>query len=185
MKELDEVTIRRAASGTMAAFRHVYDYYSPFVWRVVYRLVNGDTAAAEQIMQDVFVKIHSTMSRFRYNSAFSTWLYRITYNEAMAYLNGRSKNARRLVPYNDHSVHVDATDDQCEHRDTVGTLLKTLTPQERFLLIAREVNDIPFEDLAAITGKTTGALRTMLHRLKENLRKGFDYETGRVLSHVV
>ncbi len=184
MKELDDITLQSAAKGKRAAFKQLYDHYSPFVWKVVFRTVNGDTDAAKHITQDVFIRVHKMMKKFRFNAAFSTWLYRITYNESMAYLKSRSKYSNRLVEYDDTQKARD-TKDTLEDKDTVEKVLKNVSPDERFLLVAREVNDIPFEELAAVTGKSAGALRTMLHRIKENLRKGFDYETGKILSGTV
>lgn len=180
MKELDDITLKSAAKGKQTAFKQLYDHYSPVVWKVVFRTVNGDTDAAEHITQDVFIRVHKMIKKFRFNAAFSTWLYRITYNESMAYLKSRHKYSRRLVEYDDTQKARD-TKDTLEDKDTVEKVLKNVSPDERFLLVAREVNDVPFEELAAITGKSAGALRTMLHRVKENIRKGFDYETGRIL----
>ena len=184
MKELDDITLKSAAKGKQAAFKQLYDHYSPFVWKVIFRTVNGDTNAAEHIMQDVFIRVHKMMKNFRFNAAFSTWLYRITYNESMAYLKSRHKYSKRLVPYDDTHKTGDIKD-ALEEKNTLENVLRKVSPDERFLLVAREVNEIPFEELAAITGKSAGALRTMLHRIKENLRKGFDYETGRILQQTV
>ncbi len=184
MQELNDITLHSAAKGKQTAFKQLYDHYSPFVWKVVFRTVNGDTNAAEHIMQDVFIRVHKTMKKFRFNAAFSTWLYRITYNESMAYLKSRTKYSKRLVEFKD-TQNAEEIKDTLEDKDTLENVLKNVSPDERFLLVAREVNDIPFEELATVTGKTAGALRTMLHRLKENLRKGFDYERGKILSGTV
>lgn len=184
MQELDDITIKQAAKGNRRAFRKLYDHYSPFVWKVVYRTVNGNQSNAEVITQNIFVKVHSALNTFKFKASFSTWLYRIIYTESMTYLNKIKKVNERLVVY-DESIGNGEKGEPYENKDMVSAILRALSPTERFLLIAREVNDIPFEQLVEITGKSSGSLRTMLHRIKENIRKGFDYETGRVLSKAV
>ena len=172
MKELDEITIKSAAKGDKKSFKKVYDHYSSFVWKVIFRTVNGDREAAEKILQDVFIKVYRKLSSFKFSASFSTWLYRTTYNETLQYLNKKKKQKERVVPFND-SHGKEEKNEPYENRELVSMILKKLTPNERFLLVAREVNDIPFEDLAEITGQKAGALRTQLHRLKENIKSHY------------
>lgn len=172
MKELDEITIKSAANRNADSFKKLYEHYSPFVWKVVFRTMNGDTDAAEQIMQDIFIKVYKVLQSFRFNSTFSTWLYRISYNMALTFIAKQKKQRQITVVFNDSIGKTDG-DSTYESRDTVENILKRITPKERFLLVAREVNDIPFEELAIITGRTSGSLRTQLHRIKENLRRNF------------
>lgn len=184
MTELNDITIEKAASGNKRSFRELYDFYSPFVWKVVFRTVNGDMYGATQVTQDVFVKVHRVLHSFKYDASFSTWLYRITFNTCMTYITKKATYNKRTITFDDE-INTMEKNNTYEEKNMVHTIFKTLTPEERFLLVSREVNDIPFEELAEITGKNSGAHRTMLHRLKEHIRKGFDYETGRVLSRAV
>lgn len=184
MNELNDITIKKAANGSKKDFKELYDFYSPFVWKVIFRTVNGDDYDAKQLTQDVFVKMHSVLKSYKFNAAFSTWLYRITYNESMTYLAKKVKLNKRTIEYKD-SYNKKEFCDEYENRDMVTAILKTLSPKERFLLVSREINNIPFDELSEIIGKNPGTLRTMLHRIKENLKKGFNYETGKVLSVAV
>ena len=172
MNELDEITVKSAAKGDKKSFKKVYDHYSSFVWKVIFRTVNGDREAAEKILQDVFIKVYRKLSSFKFSALFSTWLYRITFNETLLYLNKKKKQNERVVPFND-SIGKEEKNEPYENRELVSMILKKLTPKERFLLVAREINDIPFEDLAEITGQKAGALRTQLHRIKENIKKHY------------
>ena len=171
MQELDDITIKSAARGNRKSFKAVYDYYSPFVWKVAYRTLNGDREAGEQVVQDIFIKVYNHLKDFKFNASFSTWLYRIAYNELLAYLNKRKKISARDVVYDD-SIGGDGKN-AYENRELVAMILKRLTAKERFLLVAREVNNIPFEDLAAVTGDNPGALRTQLHRIRESIKTQF------------
>jgi len=175
MNELDEITIKSAAKGDKKSFKKVYEHYSSFVWKVIFRTVNGDRDAAERILQDVFIKVYKKLSTFKFSASFSTWVYRITYNEALLYLNKKKRQNERRVPLND-SLSKEEKNMHYENKELVTMILNKLSPGERFLLVAREVNDIPFEDLAHITGQTSGALRTQLHRIKENIKRHYTSE---------
>ncbi|MBD3316348.1 MAG: sigma-70 family RNA polymerase sigma factor [Chitinivibrionales bacterium] len=175
MKEIDELTIKAAAKDQKGAFKRIYDHYAPFVWNVVYRTVRGDTDAAKEIMQDTFVKLHGSLNAFRFNAAFSTWLYRIAWNATMTHMAKRRRERERYVPL-DPETPGPGRSGGFEAREAVSGILKKLTPEERFLLVSREVQGVSFEELAKITGRKEGALRTRLHRIRGAVRKEVDYE---------
>jgi RNA polymerase sigma-70 factor (ECF subfamily) len=173
MKELDEITIRRAAKKDQQAFRQVYDYYSLFVWKVIFRTVNGDTEAAKEVVQETFIRVYTSLGSFGFNSALSTWIYRIAYNTANTYLS--KKKSKRLVDGLDVDLLVDGkTKENYENKEIVEALLSAVSPEERFLLMGREVEGTSFEELARITGKSSEALRTLMSRLKARLRATYD-----------
>ncbi|MBD3241094.1 MAG: sigma-70 family RNA polymerase sigma factor [Chitinivibrionales bacterium] len=173
MQEVAVDTLREASKGDDSAFRRLYEHYAPVVWRQVVRMAQGDEELAAQITQDVFVRVHAGLRRFDGRSAFSTWLFRIAYNRAMTVLTRRQRQRRRTVPLHDEIPGREDTG-RLEAREIVQRLLAPLSPDERFLLVAREVDGVPFEELATITGRKPGALRTQLSRLKRALREGGD-----------
>ncbi len=168
MKEIDDLTIKRAVHGDKDAFKSLYSHYSPFLWRILFKMVSGDQTQAQELLQDSFVKIYSALKHFRSDSSFSTWAYRIAYNESMHALARRTKQ-KTWIPFDDQISGKSKTDSYNE-REFVSKLLKSLSPQERFLLIAKEVDDFSYEEISEITGQSAGALRTKLHRIKEQLR---------------
>ena len=175
MNELDEITIKSAAKGDKKSFKKVYENYSSFVWKIIFRTVNGDRDAAEKLLQDVFIKVYKKLSSFKFSASFSTWLFRITYNETLLYLRKKKKQNERVILFDD-SMGKAIKNDLYENKELVTMILNYLQPNERFLLVAREINNIPFEELAEITGQTSGALRTQLHRIKDTIKKHFKTE---------
>lgn len=175
MVEIDASIIKAAAGRSSDAFRKLYDYYSPFVWKVVYRTVNGDKDASAQIMQDVFIKVYLSIKSYRFEAAFSTWLYRIAFTKSMNYLRRHARRRRRFGTL-DEAIGGATVSERIEARDLIRRALAALTPEERFLLTAREVDNISFDELEKITGRTQGSMRTRISRIKDNLRKDFAYE---------
>jgi RNA polymerase sigma-70 factor (ECF subfamily) len=177
MEELDPGIIKAAAKGDRTAFKALFDHYSPMVWKVVFKTAGGEMDVAQEVMQEVFVKVHRSLKGFKQASAFSTWLYRIAFTTAMTLLARKSRHRSRHVVLDDqHPGHGRSSAVALEQRDTVQRILTTLTPDERFLLIAREIDDLSYDELAQVTGHSSGALRTRISRIKENIRQGFNYE---------
>jgi RNA polymerase sigma-70 factor, ECF subfamily len=172
MTEIDEITIRQAAKKDQRAFRRIYDHYSSFVWKVIYRTVNGNTDAAKEIVQETFIRVYSSLSSFAFNSALSTWIYRIAFNTANTYM---AKNSRKKIFISQEMDLLTETTfrKSYEDKEIVGILLNTVSPEERFLLMSREVEGITFEELSEITGKSPESLRTSVSRLKDKLRTAY------------
>jgi RNA polymerase sigma-70 factor (ECF subfamily) len=156
--------------NSQRGFKKIYDYYAPLVWRLVFRTL-GNEIDAKIVLQSVFVVVYKSIKNFRYESAFSTWIYRITLNETIKFINKRK--SRRELPLNEN-IEVKSSFDGISDRYLAKKILESLSAQERFLLVSREVDGISFDELAEITGKTSGALRVEISRLKQKIRENFN-----------
>src|SRR5512133_184860 len=168
MKELDSITLHRAIKGDRKAFKALYDHYSPFVWRIVFKMVSGDQFLAQELLQETFVKLHSALTNFRGESGLSTWIYRIAYNLGITTFNQR-KRFTVLDDTENALVGNDRTDSY-DNREFIKKVLAELSADDRFLLVAREVDGMSYDEISEITGQNEGALRTRLYRIKEQLR---------------
>ncbi|NLP01638.1 MAG: sigma-70 family RNA polymerase sigma factor [Fibrobacter sp.] len=175
MEELDKITIHRAVKGEKAAFKALYDFYSPFVWRVVMRMT-GDRNIAAELLQETFINVHRSLGKFKCESAVSTWIYRIAYNAVLNFANKQTRFRSHQL-YDDNKFVRNETGGY-EMKDLVEKVLSQLSVEERFLLVAREIDGLTFEEIESVTGSSAGALRTRLHRLKENIRNRFRDESG-------
>jgi len=169
MRELDELTVRRAAKKDEHAFKILYDYYAPFVWKVVYKTVNGDHNEAVEIVQETFIRVYKSLNAFSFNSGLSTWIYRIAFNTAKSYILKRKKRSA-ITEFDDEKYWNNKNDATYETKDVVKFLLDKLSPADRFILTSREIEGITFEELSEITGKSSEALRTKVSRIKGLLR---------------
>ena len=175
MQEIDDITLKAAQKGNKTAFKRLYDLYAPFVWRVVYRTAGGDEDAVRHIVQDTFIRIHGALKTYKREAALSTWIYRIAYNTAQSFLQKRKRQWERQTPFDDSIPCSEESVDGFDIREQVRVLLESCTPQERFLLTA-SAEGFSFEELSHISGKSEGALRVRLHRIKERIRKEAAYE---------
>lgn len=151
-------------------FKKIYDFYAPFVWRILLRSLRNENDS-QVVMQSVFMVLHKNIKNFRFESAFSTWIYRIALNETIKFVNKRKR--RRELPL-DENIEVKSSEDKISNKDLTKKILDSLSTEERFLLVSREIDGVPFEDLAEIMKKTSGALRVEISRLKQKIRESFN-----------
>jgi RNA polymerase sigma-70 factor (ECF subfamily) len=175
MQEIDDITIQQAKRKNRAAFKRVYDYYAPYAWKVAFRTMHGDQLAAQEAVQDTFIRVYNALAKFDNASAFSTWIFRITYNACMTLL---SKQVRRnsMVTLDENTVQSPSNTEKIDMKELVQKILFSLSAEERFLLTGREILGFSYEELADITSKNAGLLRTQLFRLKEKIREKFGEE---------
>ncbi len=138
---------------------------------------------AEEAAQDIFIKAYQSLGKFKGNSSFSTWLYRITKNHCLDVL--RKRNRRKtysldsLMEEEGDQIHklfstsaVAAS--QFENRDLVGKILSTLPEDYRVILTLREADGLEYQDIADVLDCSLDAVKGRLSRarkqLQENLR---------------
>lgn len=166
---------------TDAAFEQIMREYGTRVLRLVTFLVK-DRSLAEDITQDVFVKVYRHLPRFRQESSVHTWLYRIAVNECKCYL--RSWSFRHILPRSwirqDGELSTESLVlDQAERDQLVAEVLQ-LPPLYRQVIALHYYADLSIGEVADVLGVTEGTVRTRLHRARQQLRKrmgeGRDWE---------
>src|ERR1039458_3693626 len=155
--------VKRFQARDEIAFREVVERYQAKVFSIIYGILRNHNDA-EDIAQQVFAKIYFSIQSFDFRSSLLTWIYKITVNECYDYL--RKKRVRKLVYESDFSEEdaqrmqntdtaIDqrpAVDTQLAQRDLVVKLLAKLSPQDRSLLLLKEVEGHSVEELAQMTG---------------------------------
>jgi RNA polymerase sigma-70 factor (ECF subfamily) len=138
---------------------------------------------AEEASQDIFIKAYRNLPKFKGDSQFSTWLYRITANHCLDVL--RKRNRRKtysldaLLEDEGESIHrflaqAPLAETQTENRDLTGKILSTLPSDYRAILTLREVDGLEYQEIAKVLECSLDAVKGRLSRarrqLQENLR---------------
>lgn len=166
--------VARAASGDRHAFEHVYRTHLNHVFSLCVRMT-GDRTRAEELTQDVFVRAWEKLPSFRGESAFSTWLHRLTVNVVL--------NERR-VDGRDRSRNVSSDDDderappagstsqpmQAEKLDLERAIAK-LPKGARKVFVLHDVEGFTHEEIGSMLGVTAGGCKAQLHRARLLLRE--------------
>jgi RNA polymerase sigma-70 factor (ECF subfamily) len=175
--------VRRAQRGEQEAFREIVQRYQGKVFSIIHGILRNRNDA-EDIDQQVFTKIYFSLGKFDFRSALVTWIYKITVNECYDYL--RKQKVRKLTFESDLSEddlrRIDNTEDvrrnpaadvdrQTELREIVVRLLDRLSAEERQLLILKEVEGYPVEELAHMLSMNENTVKVKLFRARQKLVK--------------
>jgi RNA polymerase sigma-70 factor (ECF subfamily) len=156
-----------------SGFADLYHEHSKSVYYLALRYL-GDAQRAEDVTHDVFLKVYRKLDEFRGESAFRTWLYRITINHCHNLQN--SWHDRHIVTGADELL-TDATPGASEsplrlleikelgHR--IHSTMDALSPEYRLLLLLVADEELSYEEIAGLTGQTVDAVRGKLHRARK------------------
>lgn len=174
MQEIPSEILSRAAGGDLDAFERIYKLLSGFVYSVALRYIRN-TADAEEVTQDVFLKIHSHLGSFRSQSSFKTWVYKITMNTAINYGKKRAReNSRRgdydtAIETQEVPAEIETRLNREESERAVQDLLARLSPDQRACILLREVEELDYRQIADTLRININTVRSRLKRARESL----------------
>ena len=161
------------AGGRERAFKEIVDSYSERLYWHVRRFVcsHEDT---DDLLQDIFMKIWSSLPSFRGESLLYTWLYRIATNETLNFLN--KQKVRSALRFESLSVTMEDKIDEDPwfggdrlQRELVKAVNR-LPEKQRLVFIMRWFEDLSYEDISKILGTSVGALKASYHFAAEKLK---------------
>ena len=174
MGQTEQKIIRKAAAGDRAAFRELVLEHSHAMFRLAWRLTS-DESAAEDIVQEAFIKAWRKIGSFRMESSFKSWLHRITVNTAMDYLRkqSRRKKFETEEPEWDpglKSAEMPRHDTQIDIRKQTEAAMMDLSEIERSALLLKHFEGHSINEVAQILEITTGACKQAIFRAVKKMR---------------
>ncbi len=169
--EEDEL-VRRATGGDEVAQRAIFDRYGERVFRLAYRLA-GDQGVAEDLTQEVFVRVLDRLGQFRFESSLGTWLHRVATSVILNGLRKRKSWVRRTVPLDGGEALELRSAERPVEPDLITRLteiLETMPADQRMVLTMFDVEGYTHEEIAAALGLSAGACRMRLSRARETVR---------------
>jgi len=165
--------IQKVKQGEIHAFNEVILLYEKQVFNLAFRIIKN-REDAEEVAQDSFVKAYKRIKSFKGNSKFSTWLYRITYNNS---LNKISANKRKgfTEELEDDKIGGSISDHgmkqllDAERKDFIQKALAKISPQENTLLTLYYQNECDLKEIEEITGIRKNTVKVQLHRARKRL----------------
>lgn len=175
--------LARAQVGDVSAFEQLSGAYADRVFMLLLRLL-GDRGEAEDVAQEVMLRAWRGIARFRGQSSYFTWLYRIAVNEANRAL---EKKARRpaSVSIGAHELQLPASSaddpsrqaENSELRRALGRALTQLPPVLRTAIVLRDVEGLSTQQAAEITGVSQAAFKSRLHQARLRVRAAIGDQT--------
>ncbi len=182
-READQTMVREALSGD-PGFERLVKAHERMVYRVAFRFLNDEPGALD-VVQEVFIRVHRSLSKFRGDSALSTWIYTITANLSRNAIRSRKNRAKVqvLAPEDreDQTPFWDKVADnrgglayrQTESRDlnaAIQSSLQDLPPDYREAVILRDIEDLDYQEIAKVLETSVGTVKSRIARGRAILR---------------
>lgn len=176
-QDQDIVLLLEKPSGYREAFDLIVSRYHQRIYHHVRRIVMDHEDAAD-VVQEVYIKIWKNLGRFRKDAAIFTWVYRIASNESLNFI--KSRKRRRTFaetmssPDSDNSL---SYHQGLEGEEIMKRLLKAvhaLPEKQQLVFHLRYFEEMPYEQIAQITGTSEGALKASYHFASKKIEEGLD-----------
>ncbi len=164
----DDLVIHEIRNGNYEAFGKLVRRYENFAYTLIRGLVGNDEAARD-ITQEVFLRAYRSIRRFERRSSFKTWLYRISYNTALAHISREKKMAER-----EDNAAPDRIDNSYKNqsvRITLDRIIGELKPEYRAVIILYYYEDLKYEEIAETLDCPVGTVKIRLYRAKYELKQ--------------
>lgn len=161
--ELDADILEGCRRGDPQAQRAVFERYRDRVFSLALHFLKGEHAAAQDVAQEVFVRVFRAASSFRQDARLSTWLYRIVVNACMDELRRR----RRLLLFGDMPPAIHPTVPAVEPAEPdadVARAVGRLSPRLRIAVLLRYFEDLSYDEIARALDVTPGTVASRLNR---------------------
>ncbi|MCA1726430.1 MAG: sigma-70 family RNA polymerase sigma factor [Actinobacteria bacterium] len=158
----DEELVRRYVDGDQGAFADLVRRHETRVYNLAYRLV-GNADDAREASQEAFLTCVRKLRGFRFDSAFGTWLYRVTANASYDILRRRK---RAPVPVEELPERAGESDEAAGTADQVDVerALARIPDDFRLVVVLHDLQGLPYEEVAEIVGVPVGTVKSRLHR---------------------
>jgi RNA polymerase sigma-70 factor (ECF subfamily) len=173
-KRDDKYYIEKILSGESQAYAFLVDRYKSMAFTLALRLLRN-REDAEEVIQDAFLKAYRSMHDYKFQSSFSTWLYRIVYNTGISRLR-TEKNKYEDVSFDDLNdpVFVDESNalDRLRAEDQkkyINAAISTLPEDEAFIITLYYINESSIDEIGKITGLSGSNIKIKLFRARKKL----------------
>jgi RNA polymerase sigma factor (sigma-70 family) len=180
--EQHRLLLSQVAEGSEPAFAELYAIYKNSVYNTALSYLQN-TLEAEEVTQDVFIKIHASSAFFQAKSSVKTWIYRITINHTLDQLRHKKRQKRfgdfvQLFQPDGSNPSLEIPDfdhpgvllDQKEDARIVFKAIALLPEQQKTAFILAFIEELPQQEVALVMNVSIKAVESLLHRAKKNLR---------------
>jgi RNA polymerase sigma-70 factor (ECF subfamily) len=180
----DPEILRRAQRGDERAFDVILRTYRTPVHNYVYRLT-GDASLAEDLTQEVFVRVYHALPRFSLRCKFTTWLFQVTKNRVLDELRARERRPQSACSLEDlpNLATVERSADEGEMIEAIWRAVQELNPDLKMALLLRDVVGLSYVEIADSLEVTLATVKWRIFKAREEVqralaREGFGFEVA-------
>ena len=162
-----------AASGTVAAFDELFRRHSYHVHALAYHVLR-DRDAADDVVQEVFLRVHRGLQSFRGGCSVKGWITRIAVNECVSSLRkARRRRVQRQEVRREAAASAGGRGKRSAHVEAAIDALATLKPPGRALIVMRDIVGYSYDEIGEALGCSSSSVGVRLHRARTRLRQEF------------
>ncbi|HET6496339.1 MAG TPA: RNA polymerase sigma factor [Thermoleophilia bacterium] len=173
----DAELMQRTADGDEPAFRELVDRWRNRIARFLH-FCTSNAHDAEELAQDVFVRVHGAAARYTPTAKFSTWLFTIARNLCRNWRRSRWRHDVQPVPLDEVAETLAAMDaspaaalGKAEQQHLIARAISELPERQRAALTLRAYGAMSYDEIAAVLGTSRSAVETLLFRARETMRR--------------
>jgi len=170
--------LRKAQRGDERAFSLIVRAYEVPVFNYVMRLVGGDRALAEDLTQEVFIRVFQGLPKFSLRSKFTTWLFQVTKNRVLDELRASERRPRALVAIDD-APPLEVVDAPVERVETIQALwlaVEGLSTDLKMALLLRDVVGLSYNEIADSLDTTLATVKWRIFKAREEVQRALASE---------
>ena len=172
---IDGRVIEACQQGDRAAFQLLFETYKDKVFSIAVYSSGGDRAVADDVTQQIFLKLFTAIRQFRGESEFTTWLYRLVVNACL----DERRRRRRLLPWGDTVAMRNPGDKKPQEKqyarlevaEAVQAAIAELKPKFRLPILLKYIEGLSYEEIASVMGCSKGTVASRLNRGHSQLAK--------------
>ena len=175
-EELSAAAVRGLQHGDVAALEALWKVHGDRLFNLVRRMV-GNHADAEDLAQDVLLKVLEQARKFHGRSRFSTWLFRLTVNQTLNFLERRRRGAGAPLADLDPTfgledpLHPERVAQRAEERELIDRALQALPVDQRTVLVLREIDGMSYAEISSVLRVREGTVTSRLVRARRRMRR--------------
>lgn len=167
----DILYIENTLKGDVSAFEKLVLKYNSMVFTLALRVLKNHEDA-EEVTQDVFVKVYSSLDKFHFKSKFSTWIYKVTYHNSINFLRAhkKHKNNEEINEMNTRTFYVEQTklENEEDKKIILDSIMK-LPEIERVIITLYYYEDLSVKEISEITTLSDSNVKSKLFRARQKL----------------
>ncbi|HEY0365989.1 MAG TPA: sigma-70 family RNA polymerase sigma factor [Pyrinomonadaceae bacterium] len=172
---IDGRVIEACQQGDRAAFQLLFETYKDKVFSIAVYSFGGDRAVADDVTQQIFLKLFTAIRQFRGDSEFTTWLYRLVVNACL----DEKRRRRRLLPWGETVAMRNPSEKKpqetqyarLEVAEAVREAIGELKPKFRLPILLKYIEGLSYEEIASVMGCSKGTVASRLNRGHSQLAK--------------
>ena len=164
--------LRKAQRGDERAFSLILRAYETPVFNYVLRLVGGNRSLAEDLTQEVFLRVYQGLPKFSHRSKFTTWLFQVTKNRVLDELRASERRPRSVVAIDDIAPLevLDAPIERLEEIDALWRAIEDLSTDLKMALLLRDVVGLSYTEIADSLEITLATVKWRIYKAREEVQ---------------